>query len=104
MPGLLSSNMRSMLISTSLVQKAVGFTSHGRSPSGVRLPPLPFRMGGVHFREDSDFVRAGVGDVKRLSKWLVWSNLQGCWIGAAGQAGWPSESKNTSATLISTTE
>ena len=68
MPGLLNSNMRATLISASLVQKAVGLTSHGQSPSGVRLPPLPFRMGGAHFREDSDFVRAGVGDVKRLAE------------------------------------
>lgn len=42
-------------------------TSHGRSSSGQALPPLPFRMGGVHFHRDEDFVASALREVDRLA-------------------------------------
>lgn len=39
---------------------------HGRTPGGVPLPPLPFRMGGAHFRRDEDFIAAALRDARRL--------------------------------------
>lgn len=66
MPSVLKPEMRAAWGSTRLVSNALSFASHGTSPSGVRLPPLRYRMGGSHFRDDVAFVQAGVADVNRL--------------------------------------
>lgn len=41
-------------------------THHGTSPSGVKLPPTVYRMGGAHFRDDDAFVSSAVAEVGRL--------------------------------------
>src|SRR4051812_26619224 len=41
-------------------------THQGTSPSGVRLPPGVYRMGGAHFRRDDAFVSSAVAEVGRL--------------------------------------
>lgn len=38
----------------------------GTSPSGIPLPPVPFRMGGEHFKSDDAFVASAVSDARRL--------------------------------------
>jgi SAM-dependent methyltransferase len=43
-------------------------SSHGRSPSGVPLPPKAFRMGGAHFASDDDFVASARAEVRRLAE------------------------------------
>ena len=35
---------------------------------GLPLPPIELRMGGAHFREDSDFVAAAIRDVALLQR------------------------------------
>jgi SAM-dependent methyltransferase len=41
---------------------------HGKTPSGVPLPPLAYRMGGRHFHDDSDFIRSATLEADRLVK------------------------------------
>ncbi len=43
-------------------------THHGTSPSGVKLPPTVYRMGGAHFRGDDAFVSSAVAEVGRLEE------------------------------------
>jgi SAM-dependent methyltransferase len=45
-------------------------THHGTSPTGVRLPPTVYRMGGAHFRRDDAFLSSAVTDVSRLETWI----------------------------------
>jgi SAM-dependent methyltransferase len=40
----------------------------GNSARGTALPPIPFRMGGKHFVDNSDFVASAVKDVARLAE------------------------------------
>lgn len=49
-----------------LFGQALARTSHGKSPTGVPLPPLRFRMGGEHFHDDGAFVAGATKDVDRL--------------------------------------
>ena len=42
--------------------------SHGKSPTGIPLPPLSFRMGGDHFRNDESFIASAHAEVDRLSR------------------------------------
>lgn len=39
---------------------------HGRSPTGVALPPVRYRMGGHNFADDAAFVDGGCRDARRL--------------------------------------
>lgn len=46
--------------------QALARTSHGKSATGIPLPPTRFRMGGKHFRDDVSFVAGATRDVDRL--------------------------------------
>ena len=39
-----------------------------RTASGAALPPGKYRMGGAHFKDDAEFIRTAVSDVKRLER------------------------------------
>jgi SAM-dependent methyltransferase len=41
-------------------------SSHGRTAAGTPLPPLAYRMGGRHFRQDRDFEAAARSEVRKL--------------------------------------
>jgi cyclopropane fatty-acyl-phospholipid synthase-like methyltransferase len=50
-----------------LRSKLVSRTKHGVAPnSGVPLPPVAYRMGGEHFKDDAAFIERGVADVEHL--------------------------------------
>jgi cyclopropane fatty-acyl-phospholipid synthase-like methyltransferase len=55
-----------------IVQKAQAAvlprTRHGKSSTGVPLPPTVYRMGGKHFRSDEAFVDSATAEVRRLQE------------------------------------
>lgn len=55
-----------MAIKTDIRSAYLSRTSHGISPTGIKLPPSPFRIGGRHFQSDTNFVDQAKNDIARL--------------------------------------